>query len=88
MLMKWNLMWYISNICINMINWNCSLLIFYLKKKSVNVLYCDIDCIYYNKKVYDIMFFLGRVLKSWERKNYLLKYMFIKYKKMRKGCWI
>lgn len=76
MLMKWNLMWYISNICINMINWNCSLLIFYLKKKSVNVLYCDIDCIYYNKKVYDIMFFLGRVLKSEVKKRE--KILFIK----------
>lgn len=76
MLMKWNLMWYISNICINMINWNCSLLIFYLKKKSVNVLYCDIDCIYYNKKVYDIMFFLGRVLKSEVKKRE--KKLFIK----------
>lgn len=46
------------------------------KKKSVNVLYCDIDCIYYNKKVYDIMFFLGRVLKSEVKKRE--KKLFIK----------
>lgn len=40
------------------------------------MLYCDIDCIYYNKKVYDIMFFLGRVLKSEVKKRE--KKLFIK----------
>lgn len=68
-----------------MINRNCSLPTSYSKKKSVNVLHCDIDRIHYNKKVYDIMSFLGRVLKSRERKNHSLKHMFIKHKKREKG---
>lgn len=48
------------------------------------MLHCDIDRIHYNKKVYDIMSFLGRVLKSRERKNHSLKHMFIKHKKNEK----
>lgn len=51
-----------------MINRNCSLPTSYSKKKSVNVLHCDIDRIHYNKKVYD-MSFLGRVLKSEVKKK-------------------
>lgn len=51
-----------------MINRNCSLPTSYSKKKSVNVLHCDIDRIHYNKKVYD-MSFLGRVLKSEVKKR-------------------
>lgn len=48
------------------------------------MLHCDIDRIHYNKKVYD-MSFLGRVLKSRERKNHSFKHMFIKHKKREKG---
>lgn len=33
------------------------------------MLHCDIDRIHYNKKVYDIMSFLGRVLKSEVKKR-------------------
>lgn len=71
-----------------MINRNCSLPTSYSKKKSVNVLHCDIDRIHYNKKVYD-MSFLGRVLKSEVKKRE--KKSFIKTRvyqtqKTRKGC--
>lgn len=71
-----------------MINRNCSLPTSYSKKKSVNVLHCDIDRIHYNKKVY-YMSFLGRVLKSEVKKRE--KISFIKThvyqtQKTRKGC--
>lgn len=74
-----------------MINRNCSLPTSYSKKKSVNVLHCDIDRIHYNKKVYDIMSFLGRVLKSEvkkrEKKSFIKTHVY-QTQKTRKGCGI
>lgn len=72
-----------------MIYRNCSLPTSYSKKKSVNVLHCDIDRIHYNKKVYDIMSFLGRVLKSEvkkrEKKSFIKTHVY-QTQKTRKGC--
>lgn len=71
-----------------MINRNCSLPTSYSKKKSVNVLHCDIDRIHYNKKVY-YMSFLGRVLKSEvkkrEKKSFIKTHVY-QTQKTRKEC--